>query len=297
MTTRFIAEVSSNHHQDINRCKQFIKVAADIGCDAVKFQLFKIDQLFSQEILNNSEKHRMRKHWELPVSYLPELKACCLEQKIEFSCTPFYLEAVEELAPYVDFLKIASYELLWNDLLIACAKTQLPIVLSTGMATIEEVDQAIEQLHIAGAKDITLLHCVSAYPTPPAECNLAVIELFRSRYSGVKVGWSDHTVSAPVLQRAIHRWQADTVEFHIDLDRTGEEYSQGHCWLPEEMRDLIDGIRIASVTDGAFEKRVSTSEAPDRAWRADPIDGLRPIKSERDVFLRSIRNNNQATQG
>ena len=73
MKPTLIAEVSSNHNQDLDRSKEFIKVAADSGCDAVKFQLFKIDQLFSKEILDNSEEHRLRKNWELPVSFIPEL--------------------------------------------------------------------------------------------------------------------------------------------------------------------------------------------------------------------------------
>ncbi|HCE52501.1 MAG TPA: N-acetylneuraminic acid synthase, partial [Shewanella baltica] len=256
MTTHspiFIAEVSSNHHRDLQRCIEFIKTAADIGCDAVKFQLFQIEQLFAPEILAKSETHRKRKDWELPVSFLPELKQSCDEYGIQFSCTPFYLDAVAELAPYVDFYKIASYELLWTDLLVACAKTGLPVVLSTGMATLEEIDQAILTLKENGAKDITLLHCVSAYPTPENECNLAVLESFRNRYQ-VNVGWSDHTVSSAVLNRAVHKWRADVIEFHLDLDEKGDEYASGHCWLPQQIAPVIQGIKLANVIDGNPEK-------------------------------------------
>ncbi|OGW41347.1 MAG: hypothetical protein A2Y97_08295 [Nitrospirae bacterium RBG_13_39_12] len=108
----FVAEVSSNHNQNIKRCLSFIDTAADIGCSAIKFQLFRIEELFAPEILQKSPEHRKRKQWELPVSFLPEISACCCEKNIKFACTPFYLKAVDELFPYVDFYKIASYELL-----------------------------------------------------------------------------------------------------------------------------------------------------------------------------------------
>ncbi|MFB2659248.1 N-acetylneuraminate synthase family protein [Shewanella mangrovisoli] len=279
----FIAEVSSNHHRDLQRCIEFIKTAADIGCDAVKFQLFKIEELFAPEILSKSEVHRKRKEWELPVSFLPELKQSCDQYGIQFSCTPFYLDAVAELAPYVDFYKIASYELLWTDLLVACAKTGKPIVLSTGMATIDEIDHAVKTLQESGASDISLLHCVSAYPTPEHECNLAVLNSFRNRYQ-VKVGWSDHTVSSAVINRAVHRWQADVVEFHLDLDETGDEYAAGHCWLPQQIAAVIQEIKRAEIIDGSSIKQFVASEASDREWRADPHDGLRPMKHQREKF-------------
>lgn len=287
MTTHspiFIAEVSSNHHRDLQRCIEFIKTAAEIGCDAVKFQLFKIEELFAPEILSKSEMHRKRKEWELPVSFLPQLKQSCDEYGIQFSCTPFYLDAVAELEPFVNFYKIASYELLWTDLLAACAKTGKPVVLSTGMATIEEIDQAVKTLKENGARDITLLHCVSAYPTPEHECNLAVLESFRERYQ-VKAGWSDHTVSIAVVNRAVHRWQADCVEFHIDLDETGAEYAAGHCWLPDQIAPIIAQSRMSHIIDGSPRKQFVASEVSDREWRADPNDGLRPMKHLRPFAL------------
>src|SRR5690242_2472430 len=132
---RFIAEASSNHGRDLDRALAFVDAAADSGCDAVKFQLFKIDRMFAPEILTRSAKHRDRKEWELPLAHLAPLAARCREKKIQFSCTPFYVEAVGELAPYVDFYKIASYELMVTPLLETCARSGKPIVLSTGMAT------------------------------------------------------------------------------------------------------------------------------------------------------------------
>ena len=132
----FIAEASSNHGRDLSRALAFVDAAADAGCDAVKFQLFKIDRMFAPEILSRSAKHRARRDWELPADHLAPLAEHCSKRRIAFSCTPFYLEAVELLRPHVAFYKVASYELLLGDLLAACAATGKPIVLSTGMATI-----------------------------------------------------------------------------------------------------------------------------------------------------------------
>jgi sialic acid synthase SpsE len=283
MGVKFIAEVSSNHGRNLQRCLDFIDCAADIGCDAVKFQLFRIEELFAPEVLAAREELRQRRDWELPVSFLPELAGRCRERRIEFSCTPFYLEAVDELQPYVDFLKIASYELLWNDLLVKCAKSGKPVILSTGMATLEEVSSAVAVLRGAGCADPTILQCVSGYPAPPEECNLSVIETLRFA-TGCKVGWSDHSVSPGVVQRAINRWGAGIVEFHLDLDGAGDEFKTGHCWLPEQIASLIREVRTGEGADGDGIKKAGPKELPDRQWRADPVDGLRPLQSTREVY-------------
>ena len=130
---QFIAEVSSNHAQDLNRALAFVDCAANCGFDAVKFQLFRVAQLFAPEILEKSPQHRKRVAWELPLEHLEPIARRCRERNIAFSCTPFYLEAVTELQPYVAFYKIASYELLWTDLLKACAATGKPVIISTGI--------------------------------------------------------------------------------------------------------------------------------------------------------------------
>jgi N-acetylneuraminate synthase len=272
----FIAEASSNHGRDLGRALAFVDAAADAGCDAVKFQLFKIDRMFAPEILSQSPKHRARREWELPVTHLKPLAEHCHARGIQFSCTPFYLEAVEELAPYVDFYKVASYELLVTPLLEACARSGKPVVLSTGMATMDEIVRAADTLKRAGANDITLLHCVSAYPTPASEANLSAIAVIRDA-TGCKTGWSDHTRRPAVIERAVHHWNAAAVEFHLDLDGEGAEYAGGHCWLPEEIAPVIARIRESLIADGTGFKGPQPSEIADREWRADPSDGMRPL--------------------
>ncbi|MEW6380743.1 MAG: N-acetylneuraminate synthase family protein [bacterium] len=292
----FVAEVSSNHNQDLARCLQFVDLAAQTGCSAVKFQLFRVEELFAPEILAASSRHRARKRWEIPLSFIPAVWARCRERGIQFSCTPFYLRAVDELFPYVDFYKIASYELLWTDLLTACARTGKPVVLSTGMATLDEIRQAVEALDRAGCCDLTILHCVSGYPSPVSDCNLAAIDTLRREFGSgksseltglmrIRVGWSDHSVRPGVIERAIHRWQAEVIEFHLDLDGTGEEFTLGHCWLPEQIKAVIDQVKDGFRADGTGLKEPARSELPDRDWRRDPADGLRPLKGLRQEWV------------
>jgi len=276
----FVAEVSSNHHRDLNRCLEFVQTAAEIGCDAVKFQLFRVRELFAPEALQHNRNLRAREAWELPPSFLQDISSACQSRNILFACTPFYLKAVEELLPFVGFYKIASYELLWDDLLRECAHTGKPVVLSTGMATLDEVERACFVLHSAGCEDVTLLHCVSSYPAKPEECNLAAILTLREKCN-CPVGWSDHSVQPAVIYRAVQFWGASMVEFHLDLDGRGAEFASGHCWLPQQIAPVIATVRTGAVADGDSRVVPAPSEMEERGWRADPEDGLRPLKSTR----------------
>lgn len=283
---RFVAEVSSNHQRDLSRALEFVDRAAEIGCDGVKFQLFRIDQLFAPEILRQSPVHRARRDWELPETFLAPISRHCRSRGIEFGCTPFYLAAVDSLAPFVDFLKIASYELLWDDLLVACARTGLPLVLSTGMADMREVRHAVSVIAAAGARDLTLLHCVSGYPAPAAAANLGAIDTLAALneiHPGLRIrsGWSDHTVEPGVIHRAVHAHPTEMIEFHLDLEGDGAEFEAGHCWLPFDMQETIAQIRVGQRAEGLSHKKPTEIESSERSWRADPSDGLRPLKALR----------------
>ena len=194
-----------------------------------------------------SPKHRARAEWELPLSHLAPLAEHCSARKIQFSCTPFYLEAVAELAPFVDFYKVASYELL----VTRSAEGLRPHRQAGGAVhrhghAWRKSGRVATACSDAGAHDITLLHCVSAYPTPVAEANLSAIDTIRAA-TGLPTGWSDHTRRPAVIERAVHRWGARAVEFHLDLDGKGAEYAAGHCWLPEEIAPVIARIRESLV--------------------------------------------------
>lgn len=146
MQKNLIAEISRNHQRNISRCFRFIEIAAKIGCNKIKIQLFKIDEIFSQDIIRQIETYRNRWEWELPVSFRRDLKQRCAENKILFSCASFYLFAVDELRSHADRYKNVSYELIWGELLTTCAETSLPVTLPTGMATIDETDHPVNVL-------------------------------------------------------------------------------------------------------------------------------------------------------
>ncbi len=278
--TQFISEISSNHNSNLKRSLKLINVSSKIGFDIVKFQLFKIDKLFSKEILFKSKNHRDRKKWELKEKYIPILAKECKKNKIKFCVTPFYLEAVDIIKPYVDFIKIASYEILWEDLLIKCAKTKKPIIISTGMANMKEVINAIKILKKNGAKKIIILHCVSNYPAKLKSLNLSAISTLRKK-TKLDIGWSDHSAKSLVVYKAIQKWKASFVELHIDLDGKGFEYKSGHCWLPKNAKELINFVKQDKLVDGNGKKKPNLAEMNERKFRADSIDGLRPIKRYR----------------
>ena len=286
--TDFIAEVCSNHNNDLSRALTLIDTAKEIGCTGVKFQLFKLDKLYAPEALNHPDYQflQARRAWELPLEWLPVLANRARQRGIKFGCTPFYLEAVDELLPYVDFYKIASYSLLHDDLLVKVAKTGKPVILSTGMATITEIEDAVAMLF--KCQHLTLLHCVSEYPANTGKLNprfinrLGLLSCSHENVSGV--GWSDHTVNPAVVYYFTLVASASMVEFHLDLDGQGVEYGIGHCWLPRQAQVVIQTVReVEAVHDsGANLSRLfSEAEQKERLWRADPGDGLRPLKEKR----------------
>lgn len=278
--TKFISEISSNHNGSLHRSLKMIRLSANLGFDIVKFQLFKVDKLFSKEILKKSKNIRDRKKWELKEKYIPILAKQCKKNNIKFCVTPFYLEAVDVIKPYVDYIKIASYEILWEDLLIKCAKTKKPIIISTGMANMREVMNAIKILKKNGAKKIIILHCVSNYPAKLESLNLSAINTIR-RKTNLSTGWSDHSNNPLVVYRAVEKWNASYIEMHLDIDGKGYEFNAGHCWLPNKARNLIWNIKNNKIIDGKGKKVPSKSELFERKFRADPFDGLRPIKKYR----------------
>ena len=284
--TRLVAEVSSNHHRDLRRCLEFVSVAADCGCDAIKFQQFKVRELFAPEAFRHNPALLEREAWELPEAFNAEIALRARERGIAFSSTPFSLRAVEVLEPHVDFFKIASYQVLWLDLLREVARAKKPVVLSTGMADMGEVRAAVDALGEAGCSDLTLLHCVSTYPTLPEQANLAAIRTLREEFR-LPVGWSDHTVDVEVVVRAVRVHDAELVELHFDLEGAGAEFLTGHCWLPDQVRALRTALEdpaplpSSHPADGDGRKEPQPGEKDERLWRTDPTDGLRPLREKR----------------
>ena len=270
MPVRFIADIGSNHNRSLERAIELIDTAKKIGCWAVKFQLFKASLLWrDRETIDGMKK------WELPEEWIPQLSRYSRELGLKFIMTPFYLDAVDTIASFVDLIKIGSYEILWLDLIKKAAETQTSIILSTGMATYEEVHTAIETCTNTGNKDIALLHCNSEYPAQLDHCYLQRLEEYSKFFQELKIreaGWSDHTGKASVIYAAIAAG-ATLVEFHLDTDGQGQEYTIGHCWLPTKMAEVI-----LTVKEGELARFPNFELSKLRAMRTDPKDGKRGIQ-------------------
>ena len=236
---KFIAEVSSNHNKNLDRSYKLIQKAKEAGCYAVKFQLFKRDLLFHHTIIKKSKSHRSLINWELPPKFIPKLSIYAKKIGIKFSCSAFYIEAVDLLKDHIDFFKIGSYEILWLDLLKKIAKTKKKVIISTGMSNLKEISNAVNTLKKYGSRDITILHCISQYPAELKNCNLKSIDFLRKKYD-CKVGWSDHTNNILLVYRACEKFNADYVEIHFDLnDQKGKESKIGHCWSSNKVKELL----------------------------------------------------------
>lgn len=285
---KIIGEVSSNHNQSLERAKDLILEAKRLGFHSVKFQLFKIEQLFSSEILERSSLHRARRQWELPQEWLPVLYDFSRKHDIKIGYTPFYLDAVEICDKYTDYFKVASYELLWQDLIEKIIETKKPLLVSTGMATLEEIKNALSV--VPNDYPLTVFHCSSAYPTPSYDANLASIVSLKMLlkdlgFTNFNLGWSDHTRNPGIINRAYHKYDIAYCELHYDLsDSLGYEFKAGHCWIPEELAYLKKSIEVGSEADGKWLKSTNPSEQADRMWRTDPQDGLRPFLKIRSTF-------------
>ena len=277
--TYFIAEISSNHNCNLKRCYKLIDEAKKAGFDAVKFQLFKLKELFTESTLKKKKFLNNRKKWELPVKYIPKIKQHCLKKKIDFGCTPFYLEAVDELKEYVDFFKIASYELLWDDLFDKCISTNKKEILSR-----------LDFLRKKNFYNFDILHCISSYPAKIKDLNLKTIPFIRDllkKYrmsKNIRVGWSDHSVNEAVIYKSIFQYNSQVIEMHIDLEGKGNEYHYNHCWLPKKAQKIIKNIRDFKNSNEFFGKKISLIEKKERNWRTENADGLRPLLKIRKFF-------------
>lgn len=275
---RFVAEVGSNHNSDYSRALHFIDVAAGIGCWGVKFQAF---DTWRDIYADGYEPKKRGFAWW---GTWGGLIARARERGIRIGITPFY--DMKDGFSEFDFVKVSSYQLLLLDWIERLARTKKPLVISTGMATADEVQKAVDAAKKGGVENLTLLHCVSKYPTPPEQSNLRKIQTLRDLYPGAKIGWSCHDTRAVSIMN-VYSMDPSMIEMHMDLDRGGMEYGYRHCFLPEEIEHIIMSAHTTppgwanEEVLGHGELFPQESEMKELDWRHDPEDGLRPRKFKR----------------
>lgn len=252
-----IAEVGANHNRDLGLAKQLIDVALEAGADAVKFQTYSGDTMYSRHVppfdslrrVTDKAPRDLIEEIALPREWQPELAEYATKIGIHFFSTPFDHAAVQQLAEIdVPLLKIASFELVDLPLIRAAAATGRPLLISTGMATLAEIDEALRAAQTAGAPGVGLMQCTSIYPAAPELINLRAMHTMQAAF-GVPVGFSDHTTgtAAPIAAAALG---ASFIEKHVTLDRTMPGPDHSFALEPHELRQLVSDIREAEAALG-----------------------------------------------
>ena len=292
-----IAEAGVNHNGDLNLARRLIDAAVAARADAVKFQTFRAERLatrnapkaaYQRQATDPRESQfEMLKRLELSESAHQELMAHCQRQGILFLSTPFE----EESADFLERLGIAAFKIASGELtnwpfLAHVARKDRPVILSTGMATLEEVRGAIEIIRANGNPPLVLLHCVSRYPADASDANLQAMRSMVEAF-GVPVGFSDHTlgITVAVAARALG---ACVIEKHITLDRTLAGPDHQMSLEPEGLRALVKDLRLVEAALGDGRKVPAPGEAAVAAVARKSLVAARRIPSGSPLTRRTI---------
>lgn len=275
-----IAEAGVNHNGDMDLARRLCDAAQAAGADAVKFQTFRAEDLvvpgaptagYQQKQTGEVDQFSMLRKLELSPEQHAALKSHCDALGIEFFSTPFSVQAVDLLVGLgVRRMKMPSGELTHRALIEKAAGTQLPLLVSTGMATMEEVREALTWVSAArgGLQDVTLMHCTSAYPASDDALNLKAIGTM-ARELGVPIGYSDHSLGIEAAIAAV-ALGATAVEKHLTLDRTMAGPDHAASLEPQEFGQMVRGIRrvAAMLGDGVKAPRPEERDAARVARRS-----------------------------
>lgn len=257
-----IAEMNSSHYGKIEQACRMMDAAKECGCDCVKFQSWTENTLYSEEYYaNNPISRRMVKSFSMNESQLYELWKYSRKIGIDFSSTPYSTEEVDFLADKIEvpFIKIASMEVNNPFFLEYIAKKRIPLVLSTGMASYEEIDQAVNIINNVGNMNLCILHCVSVYPVKPGSVNMNNLIYLKEKYPDFVVGYSDHTIGEEVACGAV-ALGARVIEKHFTLDSSQMGMDNNMAMEPEEMKALVRKCHNVYEAMGNMERVVSEKE-------------------------------------
>ncbi|MBU4298539.1 N-acetylneuraminate synthase, partial [Patescibacteria group bacterium] len=263
-----IAEAGVNHNGKFDLAKKMIEVAQKSGADAVKFQTFKAENVATEtakmaeyqkkNIGTRESQLKMLKKFELEYEDFKELKKYCDKKRIIFLSTPYTEDAVDFLEPLIPAYKIGSGDLTNLSFLEKIAKKKKPIILSTGMATLNEVKEAVKIIKKQGNNKIVLLHCTTNYPCPLEEVNLRAMLTLKKEFN-LPVGYSDHTlgIMVPIMAVAMG---AKVIEKHFTLDRNLPGPDHKASLEPDELKEMVVAIRNVEKAMGRSIKKPTKSE-------------------------------------
>lgn len=288
--TLIIAEAGVNHNGDLKLAKRLIDTAAEAGADLVKFQTFNADRQatrtakkadYQNQTTDSKEsQHEMLRRLELSTEMHKELIAHCAVRNIGFFSTGFDIESVDLLVSLgQDHFKIPSGEITNLPYLRHIGRLGKAIILSTGMATMGEIETAIDVFEQAGTPraNMTVLHCTTEYPTPMIEVNLRAMQSIHAAF-GVAVGYSDHTSGIEVAIAAV-ALGASVIEKHFTLDRNLPGPDHKASLDPEELKAMVAAIRNMELALGDGIKRLTPSEVRNKTVARKSLVASQPIKS------------------
>jgi len=257
-----IAEVGANHDRRLSQAKKLIDIAGGAGADAVKFQIYSAETLYSQELKalpgEKEKPFNIIKRIEMPRKWIPELANYSKKQGLIFFSTPFDKEAIGELNPFVPAFKWASPELIDRFLLEYIAKKKKPLIISTGFYGLKEVLEALKWVRQVGNNKIIILHCTGVYPTFPEEVNLKVIPFLKKRLQ-IPIGLSDHTLGI-VIPAAAVALGANIIEKHFTLSRRLKGPDHPFALEPKELKEMVKNIRNVEKSLGLGIKKPTGRE-------------------------------------
>ena len=288
-----IAEAGSNHNGSLEQAKKLIDAAAEAKADAVKFQIYKAENLYSKytpefSYLKGKNTYELIKSIETPREWVKELAGYCEDRNITFLASAFDFEAVDILDKYVPAFKIASFEIVDLELLKYAAGKGKPIILSTGMANLGEIEDAINAIKSVGNNDIILLHCNSLYPTPVEVVNLKALDAMKTAFK-VPIGFSDHTLGIHITLAAA-AMGARVIEKHFTLDRNLAGPDHSFAIEPAELKEMVRGIREVEKAKGNGIKKKSEQESEEMYIKARRsiharVDISKGIRITRDMLI------------
>jgi pseudaminic acid synthase len=293
-----IAELSANHHQDFERAARLIDVAKDAGADAIKLQTYTPDTI---TIRSNRDEFRIgggtlwdgRSLYELygeaftPWEWQPKLKEMANAAGLALFSSPFDETAVDFLESMdVPAFKVASFELVDIPLIQKIARTGKPLIMSTGMATADEITEALAVARQEGAHEVALLKCTSAYPSPADEMNLRTIPELASKFD-VPVGLSDHTIGIAVPVTAV-ALGACIIEKHLTLSRADQGPDSAFSLEPDEFKTMVDAVRFAEKALGNIHFGPTAPEQASLTFRRS-LFVVEDVKSGETFTTKNVR--------
>lgn len=295
-----IAEMSANHDQNFDKAVKIVEAAKKAGADAVKTQTYTADTItldcdneyfrIKGTIWEGKNLYQLYQEALTPWEWMPKLKKICNDLGMDFFSTPFDHTAVDLLEKMdVPAYKVASFELVDIPLLKRIAATKKPIIMSTGMATSSEIEEAIRTIADAGGPPVALLKCTSAYPAPMEEMNLNTIPSFIKTY-GIPVGLSDHTMGSVAAIAAVALGGC-IIEKHLTLSRHDPGPDSAFSTEPQEFKAMVDDIRTVEKALGGVTYEITEKQRENRVFRRS-LFVVKDVKKG-DIFssdnVRSIR--------